>query len=279
MFGLDDLIGGVVGGIGGLFSGNAKAKAAQDQANLYNQFLGSSDAAKSAIIDKLKAAGYDIFGPQTTSQTGTNYGTQSTNQFTRGSSDTSRTTAAANQAVEDALRANMTDLVGRAKAGVSQGEILNQIANINKTSDAASRAVANKVAGLGLGGAQAAGAYTPAELSRVGAVQNYLASVPQLALNREAAANEQVNQFLNQRAGTHQNYQSNTSGQTNMSGGSTGTTTGGPNIGNILSLMMPTGPKASLKTGQSGIGSFLQGLAPAAGEAAGSLFDPMRGGI
>lgn len=263
---LGSLLSPILGGVGGALQSRAASQAAKDQANLNNAFIGQSDKAKADLIASLKAAGYDPYGPQvsTTSSTGGGKSASRYGSKTHAVSNRTKTVLAENQAAENALRARIEGRLAN-KAGVSQGEILNQIANINRGSDAAARAVANKVAGTGVGGAQAGAAYTPGEMSRVSAINDFLASVPQLARSRQMEDEAAASGFLAQRAGEQDITDSDTSGWSNTDSSSFGNTrsTGGPDIGQLLALTSPTAPQQSLKTGTSAWGSALSGAAGA----------------
>lgn len=272
----------VLGGLGGLFSGKAKADAAKDQTKLNNAFLTASDQGKKDIIAQLAGHGYDIYGPQTSTGTSSSSGGGSSNtrQRSHTSADTTRTTAGENIGAENALRARIEGRLAN-KAGVSQGEILNQIANINRNAQAANVAVANKVASRGLGGAAAGAAYTPGEIARTSSINDFLASVPQLARQRQAEDEGMASDFLNARAGQHQESDTNSVGNTSYSNFNNGSSsnTGGPDINTILGLTMPTGPQQSMKTGTSLLGSALSGAGGAGGgggvgDFLGSLFKP-----
>ncbi len=275
----------VLGGIGGLLNAKSKNDAAKDQAKMNNAYLTASDAGKKDIIAQLAGHGYDIYGPQTSTGTSSSSGggRSSTRQRSHTSADTTRTTAGENLGAENALRARIEGRLAN-KAGVSQGEILNQIANINRNAQAASVAVGNKVASRGMGGAAAGAAYTPGEMARTASINDFLASVPQLARQRQAEDEGMASDFLNARAGQHQESDTNSVGNTDYSSFNSGSSsqTGGPDINTILGLTMPTGPQQSLKTGNSMLGGALSGAAGISAGAGGggiggflgSLFKP-----
>lgn len=276
------LIGAGLSLLGGILGNRSANKAAKDQARLNNQYIAQQNAARQSILEGLKAKGYDPFGPQTTTRQGGSSGTSSMRgtSRTRGTTKTTRTVNAENQAAENMLRGRIEGRLAN-KAGVSQGEILNQIANINRGSAAAQRAIANKVAGRGLSGAQAAGAYTPAEMGRTAEINNFLASIPTLARQRQAEDEAAASGFLAERAGTQQDVDqtTDTSQFGTTSSSDWGSATGGPDIGALTTLFMPTGgPQQSTQTGQSSLAGALSGIGSGLAQW-GASRQPKTGGV
>lgn len=262
--------------IGGALKNRSAKRAAQDQAKLNNSYTAKQDAARNSILEGLKGKGYDIFGPQTTSSRGGGSSSSRSRSTSRrkGTTKLTKTVLAENQAAENMLRGRVEGRLAN-KAGVEQGEILNQIANINRGSAAAERAVANKVAGRGLGAAGAAGAYTPGAIARTSEINNFLASIPGIARQRQAEDEAAASGFLAERAGSDQDVDEtvDTTGSEFGSSSSFGSQTGGPDIGAIQSLYMPTGgPQQSTQTGQSTFGGLLS-----AGGGALAQYGAMRG--
>lgn len=262
------VVGSVLGAAGNVLQGNAADKAAKDQARLNNQYLGQYDQANRDIVNRLTAAGYDPFGPQTSysSQQG---GTQGTST-TRGVQDVDMFTRPEVLAAYAPMEARYRQLIeGRLgqPSPVTEGEIASTLRGINRSSEGALRQVQNLAGGRGLSAQQLQAAATPLATARAGQIADFLASIPQVERQRQAEdlalAQGAIGQFG---TGQRQTGRTTTASTTNQSGTSYGggSQTSGPDVNTLMALMRPAGPQASMQTGNSTFGNILSGLGGAA---------------
>jgi len=261
----------IVKGIGSFLGNKSKANAEKAQRELDNKYIQSQDAAKKGIMDKLTAAGFNPYGPQTT--TSNSAGTYGSNTNTRNVTDVNQLTGTEimgpYQGMEGKLRSLVEGRLGKGSP-VTDGEIATQLKNINRSNAAAEAAVKNVIGSRGLGKAQAGSALTPMQLARTSQITDFLGTIPEVERQRNMQ-NEQQAQGLISAFGTGQRTTGRTTsvGSSNTSGFSNnqGSQTSGPDIQSLMALTMPSGPMQTNKTGYSAFGSALSG----AGDLAGNL--------
>ena len=257
----------ILKGIGSFLGNRSKAKAEKAQRELDNKYIQAQDAAKKGIIDKLTAAGFDPYGPQTS--TSSSSGTYGSN--TRSVQDVNSLTGTEimgpYQGMEGKLRSLVEGRLGKGSP-VSDGEIATQLKNINRGNAAAEAAVKNVIGSRSLGKAQAGAALTPMQIARTSQITDFLGTIPELERARRQE-DEQQAQGLISAFGTGQRTTGRTTTNSNTSGFSNnqGSQTSGPDISSLMALTMPSGPMQTNKTGSSAFGSALSG----AGDLAGNL--------
>src|SRR5512139_2999210 len=64
--------------LSGLFGNRARQNQANEQARLYNDWLRNYQSTGQGLFNQAQAGGWNPFGPQTSTSTGSNYGTTST---------------------------------------------------------------------------------------------------------------------------------------------------------------------------------------------------------
>ena len=247
--------------IAGQIKKHKAGQAEKKQRGLDNDFLKQQDTAKQDIMSRLTAAGFDPYGPQTTTsqQSGTHGST--TNSSTVGEQFVRPEILGNYAGMEGKLRGLVEGRLGKGSP-VSDGEIATQLKNINRANAGAEAAVKNVIGSRGLGRAQAGAALTPMQIARTSQITNFLGGIPEIERQRNMENEQQAADLIGkfgtgQRSNMTSNTRSNTSGFSN----SQGSQTGGPNIGALMALNMPSGPGQTLDTGQSMFGNVLGGAA------------------
>lgn len=235
----------IQGALGGLMTRDEN-RANRQAADLYNQFYGPGgqrEQAANALVDRLSAAGYDPFGPQTSS--GTNWGQGTTDQTTRFSNQLRQVVDPSQRAGYQALNEQVFGRLGQPT--VTEGEKLRQIAATNAAYQNALQG-AQDVAGMrGQGALQRAAGTMGVSAQRAGDIADYLASVPELERQRQFQNEQAAQGLIEMMKGRNESGVSRTTGTDFKTGGST--TTGGPNMGFLADLFMPQGPMAPTQTG------------------------------
>ena len=230
---------------------NDAEKKAREQANTNTE---AQDAAAQQFLAEM-AANPDAF--RRTTSTGTESGSSATSgsSSTRGS-ESSQTrqvvdpqTAAVNALVLQALEKKLAQ-----PQQVTEGEKAAFARNANQTSEGARRAVENVAASRGLSGAQAGALAIPVEQGRTQAVLDFLANIPNVEREREAALRAEATGIVNARLGqdTNRKFNSvtNSDSMTNSSGSRFSSTLDPRNAALEWSIMKP-GDKVSTDTGYS----------------------------
>lgn len=248
----------IQGALGGLMTRDEN-RANRQAADLYNQFYGPGgqrEQAANALVDRLSAAGYDPFGPQTSS--GTNWGQGTTDQTTRFSNQLRQVVDPSQRAGYQALNEQVFGRLGQPT--VTEGEKLRQIAATNAAYQNALQG-AQDVAGMrGQGALQRAAGTMGVSAQRAGDIADYLASVPELERQRQFQNEQAAQGLIEMMKGRNESGVSRTTGTNFSTGGSTAT--GGPDTGFLANLFMPQGPMAPTQTG---VNPLLAGASDAIG--------------
>lgn len=250
----------ILGAIGKKKQNNA----AKDQARLDNQFRADTDAAKKKLLEGLVAGGWNPMGVNTLHSGGQSQSQTQGRSSTRSYQRDRKITEAENLPMEQKLRAQIEGRLGTAAVG--QGEKINAVRAINQANSGALQSLRNLAGNRGLSAQQLQAAGTPIATARAGQIGQYLGTtVPELIREREAANEAAAQGFLLPRMGSESHGTQDTNYSSSTMGSQSGWGEQGPDINAALSLMAPTGPATSMKTGQSSLLSGAQDLLGAVG--------------
>ena len=246
------LAGAAIGGLLSFFQNKGKQDAEKEARKLYNDYLQGHTEAFNKLVSLAESHGYDMFGPQVTTTSGTSSGTTSSRSTTKSDQRAGKDIAAEYGPMEAQFRRLIEGRLGAATT-VSEGEKARYLAGLNKTTRGATQSVANKAARYGMSGAQVAGGMTPIEIARSGQAADYLgAQVPAEERRRRnedlALAQGAIGAFgvEDWNKGT-----STTTGSSSSMGTTAGTTTAPPDFTSLFSMMKPVAPQAGSQTGYS----------------------------
>ncbi len=242
----------------------AAGKPAEDQAQLYNQWLADRSSGVDDILKRLGDNGINPFGPQTT--TNSSSGRSSSNTVTNMNSSTKSSTkpvvTAEYKKLEGMFRGLLEGRLARPSA-LPIGYAERGARTINDTYKGATSAARNMAARRGLSGEATFGLAMPSETARAGKIADFLVDVP---LKERALQTEDI-QLAGQLAqifGLGSETLSNTTGsstsKTTGSSSSNSSTTSPPNIGALAGLLLPPGPQQSTQSGVSGWGTAAGGI-------------------
>jgi hypothetical protein len=240
----------LVGAGSSLLKSKAAGKSVAEQNALYNQYLLDRQKGVTGLIDKLSGAGFNPFGPQVTTATGTDRNTKLVNAVTQERKTPFITPDY--QALEGMFRDIAENRLKRPDA-LPPGYIERSVAGINQSFAGASAAARNAAARKGLSGEQAFGLAAPMESSRAGKIGDFLSTVP---LKERELQNEDVSMAANLAStfGLGSDTIRKTTEQTNDAGSYSKTLSSPPNLGALAALMLPPGPNAGTQSGQSTAG-------------------------
>jgi hypothetical protein len=216
----------------------AANKSAEEQKNLYNQWVINRQNGVNDLIERLTAGGNDPYGPQVSTSTG------------RSSSTTLQealTTTSQRPVITDQFKPLVTSATNVAQSRLNRpsalppGFIERAVAGINQSYAGANAAARNAAARKGLSGVQTFGLASPIESSRAGKIGDFLAEVP---LKERQLQNEDVSlaSELARTFGLGSDSVSRTTGKSSTSGQTSNTLTQPPNMGSLAALLLPPGP-------------------------------------
>lgn len=256
------LIPAIAGGaslLSSLFGSRAQSNAAEQQAKLYNDWLRQYQQTGQGLWGQATGAGWNPFGPKTSTSQGTTTGTSSTQG---GRTYSNRPEITAEYAPLDALmRGIMTQRLASG-TGLPQGYESTAARAINESYAGADQAARNLAARRGLSGEQTYAVASPAAAARAGALADMRSQLPLLARqlqNEDIAATQGLQAaFGRGEAGKERSWQT---GQTTGQQFGTSTTpfTAG-DLSALMNVLMPPGPQQSGLTGQSTVGAGLDSL-------------------
>lgn len=251
---------GLLDAITGIFSTKAKNAAYADAANKQNQYTNALTGARQNVLGMVDPS--QLLSPTTTT-TGNNFGSTASNMRTATSGMSSSLPIftpegmSAYQSMLEAANAMPTQLSAAQKAM--------QLNQARKSGDAARQAAENALASHGGGAPGMTGALAQQNaIDTANAMNNALAGFDttnaQLAAAKAGVEGQAAGLGRGQQTATNQ--VSNTSGATNMMGGSSSSRVGSAleGIPTLLQLLSPAGPQVSTKTGQNSLIAGLSGL-------------------
>jgi hypothetical protein len=246
----------------------AANKSAQEQQKLYNEWLNARSAGVNNLVSNLAANGTNVYGPQTSTMSGTtgSVGSSSTsqNQAQTSSSSTAPT-----------ISPEFTGLVGSARqllegrlaapSSLPAGYVERAAAGIQAAADPARQTIRNIAARRGVS-ADVLSLGSPVERQVAGQLADLTASTP---LKARELRNEDINMAANLAStfgkGSATTGSATSSGTSRTNSSSQGTTSSSavtpPNLSELAALLLPPGPQAGTQTGISVAGGGMAGLA------------------
>ena len=248
------LIPAIAGGaslLSGLFGNKAKQNQANEQANLYNNWLKQYMGTGQNLMQGAMGQGWNPFGPQTS----TSYGTTSSS----GGGHSSMTpTITGNYQGIDALMRNIMQGRLSSPSSLPAGYASNQARAINQSYEGADQAARNMAASRGLSGEQSYAIASPANRARAGALADMRGNIPLLERQMQ---NEDVQLAANLQKmfGTGQDTTSSqwSSGQTS---GSQTNPFSASDLAALMKIMVPPSPQQGTQTGTSNVATGLDSL-------------------
>lgn len=217
---------------------DAQARAAQDRARLYNEYLSKRDTASGDIIGQLTAGGYSPYGPQTTTNTSSGYSSSTSDPHI----------TAEYQPLESSLRGIVQGRLN-SPSSLPAGYAENAVRSINDSYAGANQAAINAAGRKGLSGQQTYALASPTQTARAGQIADLRGNIPLLERqmqNQDLSLAQALTQAFGRGETTNTRY------------GQTGSTTAPPNIQNLMALLLGPGPNASMQTGYDQFGGGLQ---------------------
>ena len=220
----------------------AANKSAEEQANLYNEWLANRQNGVNDIIEKLTAGGFDPFGAQTTTSTGSESSTSSTTQR-----QSSRPTITPEYAALESTFRNILQNRLSNPSSLPAGYAENAVRAIQASAAPGRQAIQNLAAQRGLN-ANTLAIGSPVERQAAGQIADIQTQIP--LLNRSLQ-----NEDLGMASGAISNFGRGTDSfgrsVTNSSGARVGSMTSPPNIGTLANLLLPPSPTATAATGST----------------------------
>lgn len=216
----------------------AANKSAQEQQQLYNQWLVNRSNGVNDMIERLTAGGNDPYGSQVSTNVGKSLST---------TLQDSLTTTSQRPVITPQFQPLVTSATSVAQSRLNRptalppGFIERAVAGINQSYAGATAAARNAAARKGLSGEQTFGLASPIESSRAGKIGDFLAEVP---LKERQLQNEDVSlaSELARTFGLGSDSVSRTAGKSSTSGQTSSTLTQPPSIGTLASLLLPPNP-------------------------------------
>lgn len=256
------LIPAIAGGaslLSGLFGNKAKNDQAKESADLYNNWLKNYQGTGQGLYNQAQAAGWNPFGPQTSTSSGTTTGSTSSRG---GSTYSNRPDITAEyQPLDELMRGIMT---GRLAGGSSlpAGYASNAARGINESFEGADAAARNLAARRGLSGEQSYAVASPVSRARAGALADMRGSLPLLERQMQ---NEDIgitqglqSAFGRGESGQSRNWQSGTS--SSQSQGSQTNPFNASDLSALMRVLAPPSPMQGSKTGTSGVATGLDSI-------------------
>lgn len=249
------LIPAIAGGaslLSSIFGNRAKQNQANEQANLYNNWLKQYMGTGQNLMQGAMGQGWNPYGPQTSTSTGT-----TSSQGGGSQSYSNRPVITGEyQGIDALMRGIMTGRLSN-PSSLPAGYASNQARAINESYEGADAAARNMAASRGLSGEQAYAIASPANRARAGALADMRGNIPLLERQMQ---NEDINiaRGLQQAFGTGQQGQSTSS--TWNQGSSSGSQTNPFSASDLSALMNVLAPKAPMQSGQTGTSGVATGL-------------------
>ena len=241
--------------LSGIFGNRAKNKQAQDQANLYNNWLKQYMGTGQNLMKGAMGQGWNPFGPQTSTSMGT-----TSSQGGGSQSYSNRPVITGEyQGIDELMRGIMTGRLSN-PSSLPAGYASNQARAINQSYEGADAAARNMAASRGLSGEQAYAIASPANRARAGALADMRGNIP--LLERQMQNEDiQMAQALQAAFGRGESGQSTSS--TWNTGQQSGTQTNpfsASDLSALMKVLMPPSPQQSAQTGTSGVATGLDSL-------------------
>ena len=249
------LIAGGASLLSGLFGNRAKSNQAKDQANLYNNWLKQYMGTGQNLFGQAQAGGWNPFGPQTSTSTGT-----TSSQGGGSQSYSNRPVITGEyQGIDQLMRGIMTGRLSN-PSSLPAGYASNQARAINQSYEGADAAARNMAASRGLSGEQAYAVASPANRARAGALADMRGNIP--LLERQMQNEDiQMAQALQAAFGRGEAGQSQSSTwNTGQTSGSQTNPFGADDLAMLMKVLAPPSPQQSAQTGTSGVATGLDSL-------------------
>lgn len=237
--------------LSGLFGNRAKQNQANEQANLYNNWLKQYMGTGQNLMAQAQAGGWNPFGPQTSTSQST------TSSSGGGRSSMTPTITGDYQGIDALMRNIMTGRLG-SPSSLPAGYASNRTRAINQSYEGADQAARNMAASRGLSGEQAYAVASPSNRARAGDIADMRGEIPLLERQMQ---NEDVQLAANLQKmfGTGQDTTSSqwSSGQSN---GSQTNPFSASDLSALMKIMVPPSPQQGTQTGTSNVATGLDSL-------------------
>lgn len=256
------LVPAIAGGasfLSSILGSNAQNKAAKQNADLYNNWLKQYMGTGQNLYGQAQAAGWNPFGPQTSTSMGQTSGTSATQG---GRTYSNRPIITEEYAPLDALMRQI--MTGRLTSGTGlpQGYAESQARAINESYAGADAAARNAAARRGLSAEQTYATASPSNVARAGALADMRAQLPLLArqLQNEDVAMTQGLQSAFGRGEKGQERSWQTGQKTETTSGSRTDPFGASDLAALMGILAPPQPFQSGATGISTVGAGIDSL-------------------
>jgi len=245
-----------------LLSNRSKNKQAQQQADLYNNWMKQYGQTGQNLFNQAQAGGWDPFGPKVSTSMGSTSGTSSMRGGSQSSFSNRPQITEEYAPLDQLMRGIMTNRLAGGSS-LPAGYASNAARAINESFEGADSAARNLAARRGLSGEQSYAVASPVNRARAGALADMRGQLPLLERQMQ---NEDIGMtqglqsaFGRGEAGQERNWQT---GQTSST--SQGQSTTPFNAGDLSALMnvlAPPSPMQGTQTGQSGVATGMDSLA------------------
>lgn len=232
-----------LGAIGSLFGRKKQNDQNKASADAYNKYLTDRNASVQRLIGQLQQNGYNPFGVNSLTSSGTQSSNTSTNSYQKSNPFITDDY----KPLESKARALMEGRLGRPSA-LPPGYASSQIRNINKTFAGADAAARNMAASRGLGGAQTYALATPAATGRAGQIADFQAELP---LKERELQNQDLQMAQGLIGDFGKGQEGWSRGNSSTTGSSMSTSQTPPDMMALANLLMPVGPQATNAGGGS----------------------------
>jgi hypothetical protein len=250
--------------VSGLFGNKAKNDQAKADAKLYNDWLRNYQATGQGLYGQAQAAGWNPFGPQVSTTTGSQTGTSSMQGGSRSNYSNRPVITEEYAPIDQLMRGLMT---GRLSGGSSlpAGYASNAARGINESYEGADAAARNMAARRGLSGEQSYAVASPVARARAGALADMRGNLPLLERqmqNEDIAIAQGLQSAFGRGEAGQQESRNWQSGQTSsQSSGQSSNPFGASDLAALMGVLAPPSPYQSGKTGTSGLATGMDNIA------------------
>jgi hypothetical protein len=245
--------------VSGLLGNRARSNQAKDQAKLYNDWLKQYQQTGQGLMGQAQAAGWNPFGPKTSTSFGTTTGSSSM----RGGGEFSNRPQITEeyQPLDALMRGIMTQRLAGGSS-LPEGYASSAARGINESFAGADQAARNMAARRGLSGEQTYAVGSPIAAQRAGALADMRSSLPLLERemqNQDIGLTQGLQSaFGRGEAGKSSQWQQGS--QSSQTSGQSTTPFGAGDLSALMSILAPPSPMQSGQTGTSGLATGLDSL-------------------
>lgn len=250
--------------ISGLFGNKAKNDQAKEQADLYNNWLKQYMGTGQGLYGQAQQAGWNPFGPQVSTTTGSQTGTTSSQGGSKSSYSNRPVITSEYAPLDELMRGIMTQRLSGGSS-LPEGYASNAARAINESFAGTDAAARNLAAKRGLSGEQSYAVASPGATARAGALADMRGNLPLL---ERQMRNEDIgitqglqSAFGRGEAGEQESRNWQTGQSSSQSSGQSSNPFGASDLAALMGVLAPPSPQQGSKTGTSGIATGMDSLA------------------